>query len=124
MLPAAIDEQWCKHFLEGVESGNEYELVDAMQSLAAKRDEYVSVSRLCEVLHWERIEVQRCFQLLKELKYFAADPLNPDERYRFEMEIYRRYFRTLPSRLPRIPEEPDVFVRRPSVSPRKLGARR
>ena len=46
--------------------------------------------------------------MLKELKIVAAHPIN-SQLYRFELDIYRRYFRTNPSAFEQVPEEPDIF---------------
>lgn len=107
-LPRVLDDQWCKQFYEGCESGAEYQVVDAMQSLAAKCDIYIHINRISEMLGWELIEVQRTLVILKSLKVVEQHPID-HQLFRFEQDIYRRYFRTMPSKYKRIPEEPDVF---------------
>lgn len=107
-LAKVINDHWCKQFYEGCESGAEYQLVDAMQSLAAKRDGYVHIGRISELLNWEVIEVQRTMVILKALKVVAQHPVD-QQLYRFEQDIYRRYFRSTPSLFDKIPEEPDIF---------------
>ena len=107
-LPRVLDDQWCKQFYEGCESGAEYQVVDVMQSLAAKRDIYIHINRISEMLGWELIEVQRTMVILKALKVVEQHPID-HQLFRFEQDIYRRYFRTMPSEYKRIPEEPDVF---------------
>ncbi len=107
-LPKVLNDQWCKQFYEGCESGAEHKIVDVMQSLASKRELYVHIARISELLHWEIIEVERTMAILKALKVVEQHPID-HQLYRFEQDIYRRYFRTTPSELKRIPEEPDVF---------------
>lgn len=107
-LADVLSEQWCKQFYEGCESGNEFKVVDAMQSLTARRNAYVHMNKLCELLQWENIDVQKACMLLKELKVVATDPVDP-QKYRFEMDMYRRFFRSQPSAFPRVPEENDMF---------------
>lgn len=107
-LPKVITELWCKQFYEGCESGDERRLVDAMQSLAAKKDAFIHINQLTELTGLSKIEVQKVLYVLKELKIVAAHPIN-SQLYRFELDIYRRYFRTNPSAFEQVPEEPDIF---------------
>lgn len=108
-LEEATDEKWCKQFYEGCESGAEYRLVDAMQSLASKRDEYIHVNQLSELLNWPVIDVQKTMAILGSLKIVAQHPMD-QQLYRFEQDIYRRYFRSVPvSEFRRVPDEPEVF---------------
>ena len=108
-LKEATDEQWCKQFYEGCESGAEYRLVDAMQSLASKRDEYIHVNQLSELLNWPVIEVQKTMAILRALKIVAQHPMD-QQQYRFAQDIYRRYFRSVEvSEFRRVPAEPEMF---------------
>ncbi len=120
-VPEVISDQWCKQFYEGCESGNEFKLVDAMQSLTARRNAYVHISQLCELLGWESLEVQRVLSILRALRVVSPDPVDA-QKYRFEMDIYRRYFRSTPSNYTRIPEEPDTFRRRQIQADQKAAA--
>ena len=56
----------------------------------------------------EKIEVQRIINVLIGLKIIAAHPIDT-QLFRFELDIYRRYFRTNPSIYEKVLEEPDIF---------------
>ena len=107
-LSKVITDLWCKQFYEGCESGDERCIVDAMQSLAAKKDAYVHINQLSELVEMPKIEIQKILYVLKELRIVAVHPIN-SQFYRFELDIYRRYFRTNPSVYEQMPEEPDIF---------------
>ena len=103
-----MTEEWCKQFYEGCESGEEFKVIDAMQSLAANRNTYIHIDRIRELLGHDLLEIQRTMLTLQELKVVAQHPVN-QQLYCFEQDLYRRYFRTRPSRYPRVPDEPDVL---------------
>ena len=107
-IPYVVTEEWCKQFYEGCESGEEFKVIDAMQSLAANRNTYIHIDRIRELLGHDLLEIQRTMLTLQELKVVAQHPVN-QQLYCFEQDLYRRYFRTRPSRYPRVPDEPDVF---------------
>lgn len=107
-MTKVITELWCKQFYEGCEDGEERCLVDAMQSLAAKKDAYVHINQITELMGVEKIEVQRIINVLIGLKIIAAHPIDT-QLFRFELDIYRRYFRTNPSIYEKVLEEPDIF---------------
>ncbi len=109
-LPEVLSEKWCKQFYEGCESGNEYRVVDAMQSIASRRNMYIHINQLCDILGWEAVEVQKILSILKALRVVSPNQYDPDsQQYRFDMDIYRRYFRTQVSKYTRIAEEADIF---------------
>lgn len=112
-MPKVVTDLWCKQFYEGCEDGEERDLVDAMQSLAAKKDAYVHVNQLSELMGRPKVEIQRIINVLVGLKILSAHPIEP-QMYRFELDIYRRYFRTNPSAYEQVAEEPDIFQIRPS----------
>jgi hypothetical protein len=107
-LPLALDEKWCKQFYEGCETGQEKAVVDAMQCLAAKRDEYVHIDRIQDMLLLDMLELQSVMEILKALQVVEQHPIKP-QLYRFGQDIYRRYFRTKPTSYTRIPEETDIL---------------
>ncbi len=107
-VPQVITDEWCKQFYEGCESGEEFRVIDAMQSLAANRNAYIHIDRIRELLGQELVEVQRTMKILQALNVVAQHPVN-QQLYSFGQDIYRRYFRTQPSRYPRVPDEPDIF---------------
>lgn len=112
-LPKVLDEQWCKQFKEGYEDGGtEYQIIGVMQNRAAKKDSYVPIDQISKMLQREVVEVQETMEILKALKLVEQHPIY-HQLYRFEQDIYRRYFRTQPFKLPfeykRVLEEPDVF---------------
>ena len=107
-LAAVITDQWCKQFYEGCESRDEARVVDAMQSLACRRDACVPLSKICELTEMKPVDAERSLQILGALKVVSPDPIDRT-MYRFGQDIYRRYFRTTPSGFARVPEEPDVF---------------
>lgn len=107
-LPQVVADEWCKQFYEGCESGDEYRVVDAMQSLAATRNAYIHIDRIRELTGQEPVEIQRTMDILQALKVVARHPVN-QQLYCFGQDIYRRYFRSKPSRYPRVPDEPDIF---------------
>ena len=110
-MPEALDLRWCRQFYEGCENGAERQLIDAMQSLACKREGYVHISRLSELLQWDVIETQKLMTVLKALKVVEQHPVD-QKLFRFGQDIYRRFFRSQPSGFKQIPEEPDVFVKK------------
>ena len=114
-LPKVVNEQWCKQFYEGCEGRAEYQLLDAMQSLASKREGYVHLNSLCQRLGWEPVEVQKAMVVLRELKVVAQHPAD-QKLFRFELDIYRRFFRTCPSQFEQMPEEPDIFQKKQDLS--------
>lgn len=114
-LPKVVNEQWCKQFYEGCEGRTEYQLLDAMQSLASKREGYVHLNSLCQRLGWEPVEVQKAMVVLRELKVVAQHPAD-QKLFRFELDIYRRFFRTCPSQFEQMPEEPDIFQKKQDLS--------
>ena len=107
-MPKVITELWCKQFYEGCEDGEERRFVDAMQSLAAKKDAYVHINQLSDLMGTARVEIQRIITVLLGLKIITAHPID-SQMFRFELDIYRRYFRTNPSIYEQVMEEPDIF---------------
>ena len=114
-IPKVITDLWCKQFYEGCEEGEERDLVDAMQSLAAKKDAYVHLNQLSELMSISRVEIQRVVKVLTGLKILSVHPID-SQLYKFELDIYRRYFRTNSSKYGQVPEEPDIFqIRQPET---------
>ena len=107
-MPKVITELWCRQFYEGCEDGEERNIVDAMQSLAANKDEYVHINQLSELTGLSQIEIQKIINVLIGLKIIAVHPID-NQMYRFELDIYRRYFRTNPSKYEQVSEETDIF---------------
>lgn len=112
-LPKVITEAWCRQFYEGCEEGEERNVVDAMQSLANKKDAYVHINQLSELMKVSKVDLQRIINVLKELKILTAHPID-SQQFRFELDIYRRFFRTIPSSYEQKYEEPDVFQLNPT----------
>lgn len=107
-IPQVVTDEWCKQFYEGCESGNEYQVIDAMQSLVATRNAYIHIDRIRELTGQKPLELQRTINILQALKVVARHPVN-QQLYCFGQDIYRRYFRTQPSQYSQVPDEPDIF---------------
>ncbi len=107
-MPSVITDLWCKQFYEGCELGKERDVVDAAQSLAAKKDAYVHLNQIADVMDMDTVEVEQIINVLIGLRILTRHPINA-RLYRFELDIYRRYFRTNSSKYNQIPEEPDIF---------------
>lgn len=102
----------CEQFYEGCTPGGlERPLIDAMQALAYRKDMYISLDKICEMLGKDPDDVEQALVSLDRFEIAKRNPVNPD-MVRFCLDIYRRYFRTVNSSLKRIPEEPAVFERK------------
>lgn len=109
-LPKILVPNYCKQFSDACGAEGD-QLIDAMQSLAAKKDSYVPVSRIGSLLLWEHEKLQKELQLLAALKIVEQHPTNP-QYYRFELDIYRRYFRSVNcADYPQVPEDAEIFRR-------------
>ena len=54
-------------------------------------------------------------KVLTGLKILSVHPIDT-QLYKFELDIYRRYFRTNSSKYGQVPEEPDIFqIRQPET---------
>ena len=102
----------CEQFYEGCKPGGlERPLIDVMQSLACRKDMYLSMDKICQRLGQDPDNVERALAGLIRYEIAQRNPVNPD-MVRFSLDIYRRYFRTVNSSLQREPEEPAVFERK------------
>lgn len=111
-LPEVLCDRNCEQFYEGCVAGSlERQLIDLMQSLACRKDMYLSLESLCQKLEKTPGEVEQALNGLIRFDIVQRSPANPD-MVRFCLDIYRRYFRTVHSAYKRIPEEPAVFERK------------
>lgn len=108
-LKDVLTPQNCQQFYEGcVAGGLELQMIDAMQSLAYRKDMNIPVDKICELLGKDPDDVVQALDNLILFKIVEKDRVNPDLVH-FSLDIYRRYFRTIHSRFERIPEVPDTF---------------
>ena len=113
-LPKVLNPLYCKQFRDACE-GEENGLIEALQSLAAKKDSYVHVNKIRELLQWDSVKLQKKLSLLMALKIIEQHPINP-QYYRFELDIYRRYFRReAVGTYPQIPEDAEMFRRKRQI---------
>ncbi len=85
-------------------------VVLALQSLSAKPTEYVRVSQLLELLSdkFSQSEIESILTTLVKMQILERNPFDRYS-YRFEVELYWYYFRTLPSDFERRAEIPIKF---------------
>ena len=108
-LPDVVTDLNCAQFYEGCPSGSlEWQMIDVMQSLAYRKDMYLSMDTICELLGRNPHEVEQALSSLIHFEIAERNPVNPD-MVRFCLDIYRRYFRTTHSSYKHIPEETVVF---------------
>ena len=111
-LNEVLNDNNCQQFYEGCVAGSlERKLIDAMQSQAFRKDMYLSMDKLCEMLGEDPDDLERALNGLIRFDIAERNVVNPD-KVRFSLDIYRRYFRTVSSSFPRVLEEPDMFERK------------
>lgn len=111
-LPEVLSDRNCEQFYEGCPAGGlERKLIDAMQALANRKDKYIPMDKLCQMLGSDPEDVVRALRNLKRFDIAEAHAVRTDD-IRFSLDIYRRYFRTVHSAFPREPEEPIIFEKK------------
>ena len=109
-LPTVVNRQNCDQFYEGCLPGSvERQMIDAMQSLAYRKDRYLSLSEVGKLLDLDTPVVEKALGQLIYFEIVERHPTDPN-RVRFALDIYRRFFRSLYSVYPRTPEEDLVFA--------------
>lgn len=85
-------------------------VLDAMQSLTSKPNEYLSDARIAEQLEGEisQSDIEAVLTSLVNLQMIERNPYDRNA-YRFAVEVYWYYFRVRPSKFDRVPETLRIF---------------
>ncbi|MBR7179003.1 MAG: ATP-binding protein [Oscillospiraceae bacterium] len=112
-LPKILTPGNCRQFYEGCYTdGPEMAVIDAIQSLATRKDACISINQLCDLMKCEAWEVENALRMLSIFNIIERESPT-SSRYRFCLDIYRRYFRSERSSktYEKLPDEIEAFTK-------------
>lgn len=91
-------------------TAEELKVLDVVQGVTARATEYVSVSKLLDILSGEftQKDIEGIINILERMQFIEKNPYDGNS-CRFAVQLYWYYFRKNPSNFDRVPEIPVEF---------------